>query len=139
MKKHISEGPALQPSDPAARARMNVAMAVLDNYAYGALITRMFIPRAVVPMLGGETDEAVIEGAKADAAQSVSVLNGMLDGGYFAGDACSLADLHVLPVMHYASQIPEGQALLGDAPALSGWLDRMNQRDSARSTVPQLG
>ena len=58
---------------------------------------------------------------------------------YVGGANASLADFHVLPVIHYPSQIADGQALLGAAPALTAWLERMNLRNSVSSTVPSLG
>jgi glutathione S-transferase len=134
------DGPALLSDVPAMRAKTLQAVNVVDNYAYDALITRTFIPRALVPMLGGTTDESVIDNAKGDCERAISVLNGMLDGQqYFGGDSVSLADFHVVPVLHYASQIPEGQALLGNAGALSAWMERMSTRDSVSSTIPSLG
>ena len=134
------DGPALLPDDPAMRAKTLQAINVIDNYAYDALITRTFIPRAVVPMLGGATDESTIDNAKADCERAVSVLNAMVTGQeYFGGAGATLADFHALPVMHYTSQIPEGQALLDNAPQLSAWMARMSTRDSVSSTIPSLG
>ncbi|MFT5446348.1 MAG: glutathione S-transferase [Gammaproteobacteria bacterium] len=134
------DGPALLSDQPAMRAKAMQTVNVVDNYVYDALITRTFIPRAVVPMLGGTTDESVIDGAKDDCVRSVSVLNGMLNGqDWFSGTSVGLADFHVVPVIHYASQIPDGQALLADAPALRAWMDRMNARESVSSTIPALG
>lgn len=134
------DGPALLPEQPATRAKTIQTINVVDNYAYNALITRTFIPRAVVPMLGGTTDESVIEGAQEDSERATSVLNGMVTGpAFFGGDAMSLADCHVVPIIHYIGQIPEGQALLSKAPALSAWMDRMSARDSVSSTVPSFG
>ena len=131
-------GPELLPGDAASRAKAVQVVNIIDSYGYDALIARTFIPRAVVPMLGGTTDESVIDGAKADAQKVIDVLNGLVHDSFFT-DSLSLADLHVIPVMHYASQIPEGQALLEKAPKLSAWLDKMNQRDSVKATVPVLG
>ncbi|MDH3378654.1 MAG: glutathione S-transferase family protein [Gammaproteobacteria bacterium] len=133
-------GPALLPEDAAMRAKTLQTVNVIDNYAYDALITRTFIPRAVVPMLGGATDESVIEGANSDAERAISVLDGMVSGqDYFGGTDASLADFHAVPVIHYTSQISDGQTLLSKAPALTAWFERMSGRESVSSTVPQLG
>lgn len=134
------DGPDLMPESTANRARCVQVVNVVDNYAYDALITRTFIPRAVVPMLGGTTDESVIEGAREDAEKALAALNASLGGDdYFAGNAASLADFHVLPVMHYVSQIPEGKAMLEKVPEIGEWLARMADRESVSTTVPSLG
>ncbi len=54
------EGPALQPADAAGRARVTQASAIIYSYAYPSAITGVVIQRVVVPMMGGEADEAVI-------------------------------------------------------------------------------
>jgi glutathione S-transferase len=134
------DGPALLSEQPAECAKSLQTIGIVDSYAYNALITRTFIQRAVVPMLGGTTDESMIEGARGDCEQVISVLNGRVTGqDYFGGDSVSLADCHVVPVIHYTGQIPEGQALLSKAPALSAWMERMSSRDSVSSTVPSMG
>jgi glutathione S-transferase len=134
------DGPALLSEKPAECAKSLQTIGIVDSYAYNALITRTFIQRAVVPMLGGTPDESMIEGAQGDSERAISVLNGRVTGqDYFGGDSVSLADCHVLPVIHYIGQIPEGQTLLGKAPALSAWMARMSSRDSVSSTVPSMG
>lgn len=133
-------GPALQPSDAKARAHMNRVVAVVESYAYGPMITNTFIPRAVVPMLGGTTDESLIEAAKPAVTLAAQVLDSYLSGReYLSGEDPTLADFFALPVLHYFSQIPEGQAVLSGTQALSSWLERMNARESVGATVPQLG
>lgn len=134
------DGPALLSEQPAKYAKSLQTIGIVDSYAYNALITRTFIQRAVVPMLGGTTDESMIEGARGDCEQVISVLNGRVTGqDYFGGDSVSLADCHVVPIIHYTGQIPEGQTLLGKAPALTAWMARMSSRDSVSSTVPSMG
>ncbi len=134
------DGPALQPADARGRAHMNRVISVVESYAYAPMITSTFIPRAVVPMLGGSTDESVVEAAKPDVERAAQVLDGYLAGGeYLAGGAVTLADFFALPVLFYMSQIPEGQAMLSSRTALAAWLERMSARASAAATVPQLG
>ncbi len=134
------DGPALLSDQPAKRAKSIQAIGVVDSYAYNALITRTFIPRAVVPLLGGTTDESIIEEARGDCERVVAVLDGMVTGqDYLGGDSVSLADCHLVPVIHYTGQIPEGQALLSKTPALTAWMDRMSTRDSVSSTIPSMG
>ena len=134
------DGPTLQPGDAKARAHMNRVVSAIESYTYGPAITNTFVPRAVVPMLGGTTDESLIEEAAPDLGRAVRVLNSYAAHGTFlAGDAISLADCFGVPILHYLNQIPEGQSKLAEAPALSAWLERMDARESVSGTVPQFG
>lgn len=134
------EGPSLQPDSARDRARMGQVLGIVDSYAYAPMIGQIFIQRAVTPMLGGEADEAAIEAALPQARTAVEALESLLgDSAYFAGDQVSLADLHVLPVIDYFSQTPEGQAAMAGAPNLSRWLETMQSRPSVAKTKPQLG
>ena len=135
------DGPALQPADAKARARMEQILSIVDSYAYDALIKSCVIPRVVAPMVGGETDEAAIGEARPAMTTCVAALNalhGDSGGPFLVGDAVSLADLHLTPVYAYFSTMPEAE-LLADAPALRGWWDAMKSRPSVVATEPELG
>lgn len=133
-------GAGLQPTDAQAKARMHQIIGIIDSYAYSAFITQILIPRVVVPMMGGETDEAAVKAALPQAEKCVNALN-RLNGGneFMAGSAFSLADIHVVPVYDYLSRTPEGESLLGNAAGLRGWWDGVKDRDSVTKTRPQLG
>ncbi len=134
------DGPALQPSDAAGRARMTQVCAILDSYTYPTAITGVFIQRAVMPMIGGETDEAAISAALPEAAKAMGVLNEMLgERDYLVGDGVTIADLHLVPIYDYFRQTPEGEGVLAKTPALRRWWDTMSQRASVNATTPQLG
>ncbi len=133
----VFAGPALMPSTPVERARVNQVMSINDSYGYPASITNIFIPRVLVPALGGQTDEAQVEAAKPQAALFLKELARLLGGAsYFGGATVSLADLHLLPVLTYLRATPEGQALLAAAPNITAWMDRMNQRSSVQAVMP---
>lgn len=131
------EGPALMPSSPGARARINQILSSIDCYGYPAAVTELFIPIALVPSLGGETDKAVVEAAKPKAQLFVDVTEKLLGSDdFFGGDKVTLADIHLLPVLTYLGAIPEGKAILESAPGLRSWLGRMSERPSAKSVMP---
>ena len=111
---------------------MQQAIAVVDAYAYPAMITAVVIQRMVMPMLGGTADEAVVAAAMPNVERSLQVFETMLDGGHpwLAGDGLSLADLHLAPVMAYFSGTPEGQRLL---PATPSWRAGGARRPRARA------
>jgi glutathione S-transferase len=133
----VFPGPAWMPSTPAARAKVNQVMSIVDSYGYTPSVTNLFIPRVLVPSLGGETDMEKVEAAKAPAALFVKELERLLGSAQFFGGAnVSLADLHVLPVVTYLVATPEGKALFETAPNLRNWLGGMQKRPSVKAMMP---
>jgi glutathione S-transferase len=136
----VLPGPSLTPADPKGAARMQQVIAVVDSYAYGAMISAIVIQRVVMPMVGGTTDEAVIAAAMPTAEVSLKALEDLLGSqAHLAGETLSLADLHLAPVMAYFTATPEGQALMPSYPALARWWAAVAARPTMVSTQPQLG
>lgn len=131
---------ALTPTDPRQIGRMQQAIAVIDAYAYKALITDIVVPRVVVPMTGGTPDERAIEAALPMAGQSLEALDAMLAGApYLSGGELSLADLHLAPILAYFGATPEGERLLGACPNLQRWWGGIATRESMARTQPSFG
>lgn len=134
------EGLDLQPPDAAGRARMAQAINIIGSYAYPAMISQIFVQRAVRPMTGGTADEDAIAAAIPQAETAVAALEKLIDGNaYLAGDRLSLADLLLIPVYDYIAQTPEGQNMLAKAPNLQRWWDTVRTRPSVQKTRPALG
>jgi len=55
--------------------------------------------------------------------------------GYFAGEAVSLADLHVAPQFDFLAATPEWAPLTAANPNIVAWLDRMRARPSFQATT----
>ena len=134
------DGPALQPADAAGRARVTQVSAIIDNHTNGPAISNVVIQRVVVPMGGGEADEAVIAEALPDAAKAMGVLNEMIgEGSHLVGNGVTLADLHLVPIYDYFRQTPEGEGVLAEMAGLRRWWDGMSARASVTATTPELG
>ena len=134
------DGPSLQPSDVAARARMTQIISVIDSYTYPRTIGDLVIQRLVQPMLGGTADESIIEAAVPEVDKSMREFERMLgDHEYLVGSTLSLADLHLAPVFAYFVDTPESKAILESKPSLSAWWERIASRDSMTKTQPNLG
>lgn len=132
-------GPRLVPEEPRAAGRMQQVVAVIDSYANAPMV-RVLVQRLVVPMRGGIPDEKVIEEALPGTDLGLDALEAIIDGNRFmAGEAISLADLHLAPLMAYLVATPEGSARLAARPGLSGWWERMAARESIKRTEPKLG
>ena len=134
------DGPSLQPSDPAQRARMTQIISIIDSYTYPRTVGDLVVQRLVLPLLGGTADEAIIEAAVPEVDKSMRELERLLgDQEYLTGATLSLADLHLAPIFAYFVNTPESKAILESTPGLSAWWQRIESRDSMAKTQPQLG
>ena len=140
IERYVDEafdGPSLQPSGALARARMTQVISVGDCYAYEWWDMQIVIPRLVVPMMGGTTDEAVIEAALPEARKTAAALEALIgDQSFMAGESLSLADLHLMPILVYFAMTPEGAQILNGTPKLAGWFERMKVRPTVAQCCP---
>jgi glutathione S-transferase len=130
-------GPALEPADTRAAARMNQVIGINDWYLFPQAGRIIVFQRIVGPMLMGiAPDEAAVTAALPDAERCFGELDRLLgEQPYLAGEQVSLADLLVAPQMVYLNAIPECTAMLR-GKKLAAWLARMEERPSMQATRP---
>jgi glutathione S-transferase len=142
VTRYIDEafpGPALQPSDAKARARMTQWISVHNSYCYPTLIGGIVLERVAPKLLNRPSDEAKIKATLPDAQQRLDVLEKALGTTpYLAGIEPTLADYFLYPVMFYVSVVPEGNALLESRPGLRRWMAAIGDRKSVKDTTPSL-
>jgi len=117
-------GPSLQPIDLRALARMDQIIGIIDSYAYWPLVRQVYVHAVGLPRRGQAGDPEEIAG-------------GLADASFLVGPALSLADLHLLPMIAYFTEAPEGAALLARHPRLDNWFARMKTRPSFAATDPR--
>ncbi len=127
----------LTPADCKAAALMDQAINVSDWYLFQGVGNVIAFQRVVGPKLMGLTpDEAAIEAAMPRAHMVFQELSRLLgDRLYFAGDALSLADLHLAPQIEFFTHTPEWKVLGEPYPNLVAWLARMEARPSMQATT----
>lgn len=131
------DGPALTPSDPTAEARMEQWISVV-NTVIDPLIVRRYLFAYIFPKGDdGTPDRAAIDACLEDLGRHIGVLDTALGkSDYLAGDTLTLADLNLVPIVHYLSGTPEGGEKVKAARNLPAWFARMSERDSVKATVP---
>lgn len=130
--------PSLVPSDPKDRARMNEAMGLINSYGYGALVG--VAGYHLFPDFIGGADDAKKAKAMEDSATLLKLLmDNKRDDPWLAGAVPSLADYFLAPILFYVALTPDAEAVLGSAPGLAEWWERMKEVPSYRSTEPDLG
>ncbi len=113
-------GPSLQPVEPVGRALMWQWISAANAYFYPAFV------QAVLSEDGGG------EGAAEEQARALGLLDDALaDAPYLAGDALTLADLFVVPMLTFLVEKKGGTAkVLADRTRLAAWLERVTGRES---------
>ena len=123
------EGPALQPKSTLGRAKMLQSISSYSDYVIGTIghvIIRERIAREVIK--GEPPDEAKINKAIPDVERIVSCLNeAAARTGPLAGEALTLADLFLGPIISHFAVTPEGHKCMKTAPSLAKWLEWMRQ------------
>lgn len=129
--------PALTPDDPRTAAQMDQVMNICDWYLFQGVVNVIGYQRLVRPHVTRlPPDEEAVAQAMPRAHVVLDRLERLLgDRPYLAGDAISLADLHVAPQIAFLARTPEWAALAAPVANLAAWLDRMNERASFRATV----
>lgn len=131
-------GPALQPTDPRALARMDQIMGVINSYAYWPLVRQVYVQAVALPRRGQAGDATEIAIGLAAATKVLAALEALASGGTFlVGAELSLADLHLVPMIAYFVEAPEGAAVLARYPKLAAWFTHMKVRASFAATAPQ--
>jgi glutathione S-transferase len=130
-------GPAIQPAEPRLRAAMNQIIGIVDSYAYRTLVWDLYVETVSKPKGGGKTDEALVARALPAAETCLAELARLKrHGDWLLGDAITLADLHLAPVLGYFERAPAAAPMLARHPALAMWWERMKGRESYLATEP---
>lgn len=131
------KGPKLQPSDKKQAARMNQIISVIEAHGYEPIVTEIVMPRAKQALLHQPVDTDDILRALPRAQQFLMVIQALMgEGEFLVGDALSLADLYLAPIIGYFWQTPEGKRLLPKLARLSDWRQRIAARPSMVETEP---
>ncbi|HUH50293.1 MAG TPA: glutathione S-transferase family protein [Mycoplana sp.] len=131
------EGPKLQPSDAAHRARCNQFISIADNYAYPQLVWGVYVERVSKPETGVATDGKKLAASLAKAQTCLSAMSDLMEGGpWLVGEELTLADIYAAPMFDYFLMAPEGVELLQHYEKLRAWWSRMAVRPSMAATRP---
>ena len=122
-------GVALVPGEARAAGRMQQVIGIVDRYGYWPMVRQVFAHAVFRPSMEGEAGDPgeVAAGLRASAGV-LEALERLIEGEWLAGEALSLADLHLGPMMGYFTAAPEGVAMLAGYPKLAGWWGRVKGR-----------
>ncbi|MBS0539223.1 MAG: glutathione S-transferase family protein [Proteobacteria bacterium] len=132
-------GPPLQPTALRTLARQDQILGMVDSYIYWPLVRQVFVHAVARPARGETGDAAEIAAGLAAAGPALAALEALaVDDAFLVGPGLCLADLHLLPMIAYFAQAPEGAARLARHARLQAWWTRMAARPSFGATDPHL-
>ncbi|APE42143.1 hypothetical protein BOO69_01005 [Sulfitobacter alexandrii] len=116
----------LMPRDPRALARMEQVMGVADTSLYWPLVRQVFSHGFFAPQMGEPYDPEQVTAGLEAGRNGLRLLDGIAEEGLvLRGDAMTLADLHLAPMIDYFTRVAAGAEMLASHPALSAWWSGM--------------
>lgn len=115
-------GPALQPAEVRARARMQQIIGILDSYGYRALVWDLYVNQREAG------DPAVLERGRRQGGRALDALVALGETPFLCGAAVGLADCHLAPILRYGLEAPAGRALIEARPAVMTWWHSILER-----------
>ncbi len=133
------DGPALAPTTPAGRAEMLKWIGLLTDAVYGDVVKGWALHYVIPRGPGGKPDAAAAEQGLPKVRRALEVLDRGLEGRrYLAGDALSLADLFLVPVVDFVPKLPGGAEAMAGLGRLQKLLGELVARPSyAKSKQPR--
>ena len=131
----VLPGPALQPQEPCAAARMNQIVGIVDWYVFPSISVGITAERFLSQRFWNRgPDEANIAQAVPRAQVCLRELERLLGTSEFlTGDSLSIADLMLAPQLLFFRATPEAEQLMRGT-SLDAWLKRMQARPSIQAT-----
>ena len=133
----VLPGPSCTPDNPRDRARMHMAMGVVDAYGYGALVS-VAAYHLFPDFIGGRNEDARQKGIASSrlVLQELMKLRGK--DAFIAGARASIGDFYLAPICFYVALTPDAGQVF-DVEGFAPWWERMQALPSYQSTAPNLG
>jgi glutathione S-transferase len=134
---HGFAGPPLVPREAAAGARVEQWISIV-NTAMDPVLVRQYLGAHFFPRTpDGSPDRARIEMALPTMTTQLAVLDRAVAAtGHLVGDAFTLADINLLPILCYLGKVSQSAAMLAGNAALTAYCGRHLARKSVRETLP---
>lgn len=133
----VLPGTSLVPAATKDRARMDMAMSLVDSYGYGALLAGVAGYHLFPDFVGGKNDAALKAGIDNGRTLLAFLMQTKGSSPFIAGDL-SLADLYVAPIAAYVAMTPDAPAVFA-VDGFADWWQRVQALESFKATQPNLG
>lgn len=132
----VFPGPRMIPDEPIGCAKVEQWVSLINtNFGsvFGPYVGAYFFSKTP----DGSLDRAAIDAVLAKVQTHLTLFDrAIAASGNLAGADFSLADIYLLPILHYLNALPESGAMIAQAPALASYFARHGARASVKATIP---
>ena len=133
----VLPGTSLVPAATKDRARMDMAISLIDSYGYGALLAGVAGYHLFPDFVGGKNEAALTAGVENGRTLLALLMQTRGDSPFIAGEL-SLADLYLAPIAAYVALTPDAAAAFA-VDGFADWWQRVQALASFQATQPSLG
>jgi len=135
---HAFPGAPLAPRDPVGGAQVEQWISCVNTTIDPVLLRQYGGPGYFFPGTpDGSPNRAVIDAVVPKLEPHFALLDrAVAKTGYLVGDALTLADINLLPILYYMSKLPESSAILKAKPNLAGYVEKLLARKTIADTIP---
>jgi glutathione S-transferase len=133
------DGPQLIPSELRLAALTEQWVSLINTAIDPLLVRRYLLAYALPKTADGKPDRALIEALLPDVRAQLALLDDAVAAtNHLVGGHFTLADVYLLPMLHYLKLLPESGAMLAPSTALGRYLGTHAARPSYIRTIPPL-
>ncbi len=131
------DGPSLVPGDPVEHARMVQWISATNDYIVPTVLRGDIAAIFAPPGLDVETDEDKIRAMRPAIHEQIRILDDGLSARiWLAGDAVSITDLLLAPILHYLGNTLDGLEFFEGHDNIGRWWHAVSDRRSFQATIP---
>jgi len=134
------DGPPLLPGFIRERAHCEQWVSAINAYCYDLMIRRYVLQYVFPRSADGKPDRTVIDAALKEIPAQLAIFDRAYgERDFLVGNALTMADLFLAPILAYVEATPEGGALLAAAPNVKRAQAVVRGRRSFKDTEPPRG
>ncbi len=133
----VLPGTSFTPDNAKDRARMRMAIGIIDSYGYNALVS-VAAYHLFPDFIGGKNEDARTQGIEDSKLVLSELMKIRTSDPFIAGSERSLADFHLAPICFYIGLTPDADTVFG-VDGFADWWARVQALDSYKATEPDLG
>jgi glutathione S-transferase len=130
-------GPRLIPEDARGAAEVEQWVSLVNTAIDPCLIRTYVVAYLRARLTGGEPDRTAIDAVLPAVQTHIDVLDRAVAAtGHLAGESLTLADINLLPILHYVQLCPEGADMVRSAGDLFAYFAHHAQRACYKASFP---